>query len=74
MGKKKRSGKQGDPANSMEGEQNSLVDFTSESSLHQFPFLMVCTGDSILGAVKRRKKIADTYDEKLTSNDLCLNN
>ena len=54
MGKKKRSGKQGDPANSMEGEQNSLVDFTSESSLHQFPLLMVCTGDSIFGAVKRR--------------------
>ena len=54
MGKKKRSGKQGDPVNSMEGEQNSLVDFTSESSLNQFPFLMVCTGDSILGAVKRR--------------------
>lgn len=53
-GKRKRSGKQGDPANSMEGEQNSLVDFTSKSSLHQFPFLMVCTGDSIFGAVKRR--------------------
>ena len=56
--KRKRSGRQGDlhSANRMEGEQNSLVDFTSEISLHQFSFLMACIGDSIFGALKEGKR------------------